>query len=112
MEQCTCHQFLLVCHWAPAAEATPGLLFAPSIVVDITGMESGCGDLISYPATTWYRPPLIQLTVQSRSNRYGWSGFNRTTFQGNNHISANILEFGGVPCRPVGSHMAIVDRVE
>ena len=66
-----------------------------SIVV--TGMESGCGDLISYPVTTWYRPPLIQLTVQGHSNRYGWSGFNWTTFWGNNHISANILEFGSVP---------------
>ena len=49
-------------------------------------------------------------TWQGRSHQYGWSGFNRTTFQGNNHISANIHEFGSAPDRPVGSHIATVDR--
>jgi len=49
---------------------------------------------------------------QGHSHQYGWSGFNRTTFRDNTHISANILKFGGAPGRPVGSHMATVDRVE
>ena len=51
-------------------------------------------------------------TVQGCSHQYDWSGFNRTTFRDNNHISANILEFGGMSGRPVGSHVATVDRVQ
>ena len=50
--------------------------------------------------------------MQGRSHQYGWSGFNQTTFGDNNHISPNILEFDGVPGRPVDSHTATVDRVE
>jgi len=54
----------------------------------------------------------IQMLIQGHSYQYGWSGFNRTTFQGYNHISANILEFGSAPNRPVQGHVATVDRVE
>jgi len=50
--------------------------------------------------------------MQGRSHQYGWSGFNWTSFRGNNHISANILEYRGTSCRPVGSHGVIVDSVE
>ena len=32
--------------------------------------------------------------MQGRSHQYGCSSFNQTSFRGNNHISANILEFG------------------
>ena len=35
--------------------------------------------------------------AQGRSNQYGWSGFNRTTFRGSDHIAANILQFCGAP---------------
>jgi len=45
-----------------------------------------------------------------RSHRSDWSGFNPTTFRGNNHISANIHGFGGARSRLVGSHVATVDR--
>ena len=42
--------------------------------------------------------PRASKHLQGRSHRYGWYGFNRTTFRGNNHISANIIhEFGGAP---------------
>jgi len=34
---------------------------------------------------------------QGRSHQYRWPGFNQTIFRGNNHISANILEFGSAP---------------
>ena len=50
--------------------------------------------------------------LQGCSHQYGWPGFNQTTFRGNNHISANILEFGGMPGGPVGSHMATVGWVD
>jgi len=43
-------------------------------------------------------------------NRAIVTGFNPITFRDNNHISANIHKFGGAPSRPVGSHMATVDR--
>jgi len=33
--------------------------------------------------SSWY------LVTAGRSHQYGWSGFNSTTFLGNNHISAN-----------------------
>ena len=33
------------------------------------------------------------LLMQGRSQQYSWSSFNHTTFQGNNHISANIHKF-------------------
>ena len=46
---------------------------------------------------------------QGHSHQYGWSGFNQTTFRYKNHKSANIHKFGGVPSRPVGSHIAKVD---
>jgi len=48
--------------------------------------------------------------IQGHSHQYSWSGFNRTTFQGNNPLSANIHKFGGVLSRLVGSHVATVDR--
>ena len=48
--------------------------------------------------------------LQGRSHQYSWSGFNWTTFQDNNYISANIHEFGGVLGRTIGSHVATVDR--
>jgi len=54
----------------------------------------------------------VTQSYQSQSRQYGWSVFSLTTFRDNNHISANILEFGGTPGRPVGSRMATVDRVE
>jgi len=44
--------------------------------------------------------------MQDHSCQYGWFGFNQTSFQGNN------LKFGGTSCRPVGSHVLIVDGVE
>ena len=47
--------------------------------------------------------------MQGHSHQYGWSSFNQTTFQGNNHISANIHKFGSAPGRLVGSHVATVD---
>ena len=34
----------------------------------------------------------------------------RPHLEANNHISADIHEFGGVPSRLVGSHAATVDR--
>ena len=55
---------------------------------------------------------VIYTYLQGRSHQCSWSGFNWTTFRGNNHILASILEVDGVPSRPVGNHMATVDRVE
>ena len=67
--------------------------------------------LLTGVQTSW---PLSSLSclihIQCCNHQYGWSGFNWTMFWGNNHISANIHEFGGMPGRPVGSHMATVDR--
>jgi len=64
--------------------------------------------------TVYYKSVTFAMVIelQGCSHQYGRSSFNWTTFRGNNHISANILEFGGAPGRPVGSHMATVDRVE
>ena len=45
--------------------------------------------------------------MQGRSHQYGWSGFNWTTFQGNNHI---IHKFSSALAWPIGSHVATVDR--
>jgi len=56
--------------------------------------------------THWY------LMIQARSHQYGWPGFNWTTFRGNNHIPANIHEFGGSPSRLVGSHTAQLTELE
>ena len=39
----------------------------------------------------------ILTDIQGRSHQYSWSGFNRTTFRGSDHIAANILQFGGAP---------------
>ena len=40
---------------------------------------------------------VIYMYLQGRSHQCSWSGFNLTTFRGNNHILANILEVDGVP---------------
>jgi len=50
--------------------------------------------------------------LQGCSHQYGCSGFNWTTFRGNNHIPANIHEFGGSPSRLVGSHTAQLTELE
>ena len=65
-----------------------------------------------YPSPLQMESILSYVEYQGCSHQYGWSGFNQTTFRDDNHISANILEFGGVPGGPVGSHVATVDRVE
>jgi len=52
----------------------------------------------------------LYMRLQGRSHRSGWSGFNPTTFRGNNHISANIHKFGGTLSGPVGSHVATAHR--
>ena len=44
--------------------------------------------------------------MQDHSHQYSWLGFNRTSFRGNS------LKFSGTSCRPVGSHVVIVDGVE
>ena len=54
-------------------------------------------------------PPSNILDAGPYSHQYGWSVFNRTSFRGNNHISANILKFGATSCRAVGSHVVIVE---
>ena len=51
------------------------------------------------------------LSDQGYSHRLGWSGFNPTTFQGNNHISANIHNLAVRPADWFAAmHVATVDR--
>ena len=63
----------------------------------------GIDRFLPLPAIFW---------MQVHSCQYGWFGFNQTSLRGNNHISANILKFGGMSCRLVGRHVEIVDRAE
>ena len=85
--------------------------FTATKCVDITAVYTW-QSLIEVSYVYMYECVHVGVTLlQGRSHRYGWSGFNWTTFRGNNHISANIHEFGGAPSRPVGSHVATVDRV-
>ena len=103
-QQLTCHRCSVAMNIARRASLTDGHAFRCPQCHTYTSLRSGSFfEKSRLPLQKW-------ILLQGRSHRYGWPGFNRTTFQGSNHISANIHEFGGAPSRPIGSHAATVDR--